>query len=411
MIRVRIILSLGVLAACLLVTAGLAARADDPATKPETKPADAAAPAKDAATKPTAKPKRELAPAQAALRDLVREVVAMHQKDVFSLQSNSATEIMNYCLAFGCGTEVSLGDSNGQRVNGITCLCYNYSCGGFELLDVMSDRHIAARIGYGYQEHPGEFLAMLAMARVPENYPLCVGKDTRSVADLIESEKLACREGSDLSLRLIGLSFYVDEPEWKNDLGETWSIERIMKEEVAQPVVTAPEGGLNRLMGLSYAIARRTKRGQPIDGQFQRARQYVAEFHDFALQLQNSDGSWGPYFLAAKGASQDAGSQLRTTGRVLEWLAMSLPDDKLADAPIAAAVEYVARLLGSQRYQWNTPSLSTREIAAAGHALHALAVYDERVFKPADAPPAAKPAADKPSPSTASRDAQSSERQ
>ena len=144
------------------------------------------------------------------------------------------------------------------------------------------------------------------------------------MADLVEAEKLACRSGSDLSLKLIGLSYYVDEPEWKNDLGETWSIERIIREELGQPVVTAPEGGLNRLLGLSYAVARRAKRGQPIDGQFERAEKYTADFHAFALQLQNADGSWGPQFLAARSMSPDAASQLRSTGRVLEWLAISL---------------------------------------------------------------------------------------
>lgn len=403
MIRVRRILPLGVLAVSVFMAAELVARAEDAASKPETKPADAAAPDKDAAAKPPAKPKRQLTPALAKLRDSVRQTLATHQKDAFNLQGNSATEIMNYCLAFGCGTEVSLG--NGQRINGITCLCYNYPCAGYKLLR-MSDKHVAARIGYGYQERPGEFLAMLALSRVPDNYPLHVGKDTRSVADLVETEKLACRQRDDLSLRLIGLSFYVDEPEWKNDLGETWSIDRVVREEVAQPVVTAPEGGLNRLMGLSYAIARRAKRGQPIEGQFDRARKYVAEFQKFALQLQNSDGSWGPYFLAARSTSQNAASQLRSSGRVLEWLAMSLPDEKLDDARVTAAVAYVARLLRSQRYRWNVPSLSTREIASAGHALHALAVYDERVFRPADAP-AEKPAAEKPSPAAASRDVKS----
>ena len=247
----------------------------------------------------------------------------MHQKQAFNTQQNSATEIMNYCLAFGCGTEVSLGGSDGQRINGITCLCWNYPCGGFDMLTHSQD-HIAARIGYGYQEHPGEFLAMLALSRVPAEYPVRVGKDTRSVADVVEAEKLACRSGSDLSLDLIGLSYYVDEPEWKNDLGETWSIERIIREELGQPVVTAPEGGLNRLMGLSYAVARRAKRGQPIDGQFERAEKYTADFQAFALQLQNADGSWGPQFLAARSMSPDAAGQLRSTGRVLEWLTISL---------------------------------------------------------------------------------------
>jgi hypothetical protein len=402
----------GILTACLFATAGLLARAEDAASKPEAKPADAAAPAKDTASPakdavapPPAKPKPELSPALAAVRDQVRSTLAMHQKLSFNTRENSATEIMAYCQAFGCSAEVSLEGSNGRRINGVTCLCWNYPCAGFEILG-LSQGHIAARVGYGYQEHPGEFLAMLALARVPSDYPVRVAHDTRSVADVVEAEKLSCRSGSDMSLKLIGLSYYVDEPEWKNDLGEAWSIERIVQEEVTQPVVTAPEGGLNRLMGLSYAVARRAKRGQPIDGQFQRAQKYVTDFHAFALQLQNSDGSWGPYFLAAKSTSPDMASQLRSTGRVLEWLAMSLPDRQLEDAHVVNAVECVARQLGSQRYQWNTPSLSTREIVAVGHALHALTVYDERVFKPADA--VEKPAADNPPSAAAQRDAKAS---
>ena len=142
----------------------------------------------------------------------------------------------------------------------------------------VAQKHIAARIGYGYQEHPGEFLAMLALSGVPSDYPVRVGKTVRTVADLVEAEKLGCRTGGDLSLRLVGLSYYVDEPEWKNDLGETWSIERMIEEELAQPVVTAPEGGLNRLMGLSYAVARRIKRGQPIDGPVRAGREVHGRF-------------------------------------------------------------------------------------------------------------------------------------
>jgi hypothetical protein len=399
MIRVYGILAAGVLAACFLT----AAHAEDAAAKPEGK----VAPAKDAAAPAATKPKRELSPELTNLRDFVRQALATQQKQAFNTQQNSATEIMNYCLGFGCGAEVSLGGSDGQRINGITCLCWNYPCGGFDMLTRSQD-HLAARIGYGCQERPGEFLAMLALSRVPAEYPVRVGKDTRSVADLAEAEKLACRSGSDLSLKLVGLSYYVDEPEWKNDLGETWSIARIIREEIGQPVVTAPDGGLSRLLGLSFAVARREKRGQPIDGQFERAQKYTAEFQTFALKLQNADGSWGPQFLAARSAGPDLSSQLRSTGRVLEWLALSLPDKKLEDPRVMKAVEYVAGVLGSQQYQWNTPSLSTRDIAAVGHALHALNVYDTLVFRPPDVPPAEKPAADK-QPATASRDANATE--
>jgi hypothetical protein len=399
MIRIHSIVTASIVAACLFVPAAFLSAADDTAAKPDAKPA------KEAVAPAAAQPKRELSPALAALRDQVRRTLAMHRGQSFNTQENSATEVMNYCLAFGCATEVSLEGANGKRINGITCLCWDYPCAGFDMLGLNQD-HIAARIGYGYQEHPGEFLAMLAMSRVQPDYPVRTGKDVRTVADLIEAEKLGCRSGSDISLTLIGLSYYVDEPNWQNDLGETWSIDRIVQEEVAQPVLTAPEGGLNRLMGLSYAVARRAKRNQPIDGQFERAQKYTTDFCEFALQLENSDGSWGPYFLAARSTSPDAASQLRSTGRVLEWLALSLADKRLEDARMIRAVEYVSRLLGSQRYQGSASSLSTREIASVGHALHALNMYDERVFKPADVP-TEEPAADNAPPTAASRDAKS----
>lgn len=395
------VLKPGVFAVFLLVPAGRLGAADNTAFQPEGNATEAASPVNET----TPPPAKQLSPAMIALRDRVRRTLATHQQQAFSTRENSATEIMSFCLAFGCGTEVLQEGQGGKRINGITSLCWNYPCAGYEVLTAVQG-HIAPRIGYGYQEHPGEFLAMLAFARVPPDYPVRLGKSVRTVADLVEAEKLGCRAQSDLSLRLVGLAFYVDEPEWTNDLGERWSLDRMIQEELTQSVVLAPEGGLNRLLGLSYAVNRRAKRQQPLDGQFGRAEKFVADFHDFALRLQNADGSWGPSFLASRSTSQDAAVQLRSTGRVLEWLALSLPEKQLEDARVLKAVEYVTSLLSSQRYQWNAQALTTREIVSLGHALHGLMVYDSRVFKPADAPE--KPVAAQEQPATASSDAQPS---
>ena len=407
-------------AAFVILASGTALMAADAPEKTETQPEKAAA-----QTKPT------LRPEMSELRDRVRGVLTAQADQPFNTRDNSATEILSRCLAFGCDSEVSLESPQGQHINGITCLCWNYPCAGSNMLGY--DRgHVAARIGYGFQEQPGEFLAMLALSRVPADYPVRVGKDTRKVSDLVEAEKLGCRAGSDKSLALIGLSYYVDQPSWKNDLGEEWSLARIVKEEIAQSMLAAPEGGLNRLLGLSFAVERRgkqnpsqnaaqppsavqnhsgqpgaavpqetmelTSQGRPIDGQFARAEKYVAEYQDYALKLQNSDGSWGPRFLAARSTSNDPAAQLRTTGRVLEWLVLSLPEERLQDPGVINAVHYLTQLLGSQRYRWNTPSLDTQEIVSLGHALHALTIYDQRVFKPFDT--AEKPAEEKPGPAS-----------
>ena len=335
-------------------------------------------------------PKRELTSAMAALRDRVRRTLVYHHRRPLNTRENSATELMHACLAFGCDTEVYRTTSAGQKkINGIACLCWNYSCAGHQPLVLCQDR-IAGRIGYGCQEHPSQLLAVLALSCVEASYLVRVGEEVRTVADLVESEKLGCRSGTDQSLRLIGLAHYVDGGStWKNSLGEEWSVERIVRDELAQPIVTAAGGGTHRLMGLSYALNRRLQRGQPIDGQFLRAKKLVDDYHDHALTIQNSDGSWGPRLLAAKGASRNQATQLRSTGYVLDWLVLSLPEERLEDPRVVRAVAYLNNLLNSNRYRYRVQSYGTREIGSVMHALHALSVYDERVFSPADpdAPP------------------------
>jgi hypothetical protein len=380
-----------------------------PAAGEKTKdaPTDKKTPAEAEKALPPAKPKRTLSPEMAALRDQVRQTLAMHHRQPFGNQQNTACEIMDFCLAFGCDTEITLAERSGEkRINGITCLCWNYPCAGYEPLTLIDGR-IAARLGYGAQMRPAQMLAMLAFARVQPSYSLRVDGAVRTVADLIESEKRDCRTGGDLSLRLIGLSYYIDEPVWKNSLGEEWSVERIVREVIEQPAPTESAAGMERLLALGYAAAHREKRGLPLDGQFARAKKYVEDFQRYAFPLQNSDGSWG-YFLSGRGVNRDADASLRSTAYVLEWLIYTYPEDKLDDPQLVAAVKYLLPALTNRQYRYNASALSTLDINSYAHALHALTVYDDRYFHPADEEkPAAEPKPDKPAaePATAARSA------
>jgi hypothetical protein len=60
------------------------------------------------------------------------------------------------------------------------------------------------------------------------------------LADLVEHEKKACRASGDMSLRLIGLAYYAKDETWENDLGEVWSVERLVEQELHQPIAGAP---------------------------------------------------------------------------------------------------------------------------------------------------------------------------
>ena len=189
-------------------------------------------------------------------------------------------------------------------------------------------------------------------------------------------------------MRLIGLVRYLGEedPTWQNLQGEDWSIERLVTEELAQPVTTVGSEGPIRLLALAYTIAMRESRDQPITGEYARAVQYLNKYHDFALKLQNRDGSWSAAFLGGRGECRYDKTKLRTTGHILEWLSVSLPDAELYNPKVMQSAALLTSLLSASEYRSYLTNLSSRDISAVMHALHALAIYDNRAFAPFDPP-------------------------
>ena len=221
------------------------------APKPEAAKTAAPKPAAPKAEAPKAVPKKQLTAAQVELRDRIRRTLEAQLQQPFNTRDNTAADLIKFCWAFGCRSEVERGNAPGEKVNAVTCLCWDLPCGGYHLL-ALEDGRIAARVGYGLQDDPAQFLAMLALAHVPTEYPLRAGKTVRTVADLVESEKRACRSGADMALKLVGLSHYAGQETWKNSLDEDWSIKRMVASELARPPVAGP-GGITRLLGLSCA--------------------------------------------------------------------------------------------------------------------------------------------------------------
>ncbi|MBN1590718.1 MAG: hypothetical protein JW888_14490 [Pirellulales bacterium] len=340
----------------------------------------------NAAVKPADPPPLpELTEQMKTLRHAMRQTIASYFAEPFNTRDNTPTNVLQVCMAFGCDAEVRRGSPAGQKLNAFTCLCWNHPCAGRELLRIC-DGEVTAGIGYGLQEYPGQFLAILGLSRVPIEYPLNVGNGEHTVGDLVEYEKKSCRSGEKTSLKLIGLARYLPtDAEWKNDLGESWSISRLIKEELARAADSAPAGGTYRLLALSYAVDRRVKHKQPIDGQFKRAQAYVADVAKYALELQNPDGSWHPGYFAFRGSAGSTVDQLRSTGQILRWLAIGLPEEQLRNPQIVRGVTFLTNSLGSRRYRNYLPSTSNQEIAARLGAVHALVIYDQRLFGPYDA--------------------------
>ena len=314
--------------------------------------------------------KKELTPELKVLREKVRDALAYYYHQPENVASRSPWGAMHAMIAYGVDSELI---SQNQKVNAIGYLCYNGNCNGQTLFWVQNNK-IQTRIGPGVQGHAGQFLAMLAQSRVRTDYPMKADGHDFTVADLIEHEKVTCQPRTELTFKLIALVHYLKSDEkWKSFDRQDWDIPRLIKEELAQPVIGSACGGTHRLTGFSYAVHKRQQRKEPMDGQWLRAQKFIDDYHAYTFRLQNPDGSFSTNWFEGRGDEGPPSRRLETTGHITEWLAYSLNDEEVRDPKMIKAVDYLANLLLDGRNEkWS--------IGPLGHGLHALAIYDERVF-------------------------------
>lgn len=349
----------------------------------QTEPA-AAAPSEPSPSEPVNKP--ELSREMVALRDRARTTIRTVAGQSLSMREHTPAQLMDACLAFGCTLEIRDGSAAGKNTSAVGALLWNFNCGGYRLMAIDGGRPLP-RVGYGLQQYPSQLLATLAQARVATDYEIRIGQYQGTVADLVEDEKAACRRGANSPHRLIGLSYYLrDEREWTAADGETWSISRLAGEELARRADPADVQSVHQLYALSLALARETSRKEPLDETLLRVREYLVKYHDYAFRVQNADGSWNEFFFAFQGPSRSELGALRSTGHILEWLAMSLPEDRLAEPSMVRAVGYTTSLV-SKHAARGTSALSPRDFESVMHAIRALSIYDARFFAPQSAQP------------------------
>jgi hypothetical protein len=324
------------------------------------------------ATESTTKtePEPALTPELIQLRERVRDCLGYYFNQQENVVDHSPWGVMHILIAYGVDTQVY---ASGRKTNAIGYLCFNGTCRGQQLFFVNRNK-LETRIGPGVQGHDGQFLAMMAQSRVKIDYPMHVDGRNFTIRDLIEYEQQTCEAGTELTFKLIGLSHYLDtDTKWRNQAGEPWSIPRLIKEELAQPIIGAACGGTHRLMGFNYAVRKREKEGKSMDGQWLRARKFLDDYFEYTFYLQNQDHSFSTDFFRGRNSYGDVNQRIETTGHILEWFLASLSDKQLRDPRVIKGVDYLTKLMMQNRdHEW--------EIGPKGHALHALAIYSERVF-------------------------------
>lgn len=310
----------------------------------------------------------------AQLRREISSVLEFYRRQTPDVRQRDPWEMMHWVVGYGAEAQVQVPSRRTAASYGaVSWLCNSGPCAGESLLIVERGAPVA-RKGVAVQGHYGQFLAILAQTGVPAEFPLRIRGKRFTVADLVETEKRGCEADMELTFKLIGLAHYLDtDATWRTPDGQTWSISRLISEEIDQPINGVACGGTHRLMGLSYAVRKRLEEGRELSGEFERAYHYVRDYHEYAFALQNRDGSFSTEWLKRRAYRVDPDRWIQTTGHILEWLVYSLPERELTDEDTVRAVRFLTRTLASGRNrEW--------EIGPQGHALRALRLYEQRVF-------------------------------
>ncbi|TWU58691.1 hypothetical protein Poly51_14700 [Rubripirellula tenax] len=310
------------------------------------------------------------------LQGVMRSCLAYYHNKAEIANERSNWGMMHAIMVYGIDTQVKV---DNRSYSTIAWIAGNNACRGQRLLTTKNDR-IVAKSGVGLQGHQGQMLAVFSLCDVPTDYPLYADGKKFALSDVIREEQLACKSGEELTFTLIGLSHYMDtDATWKAEDGSPWDFERLIREELAQPIVGAACGGTHRLMGFAHALRKRRAEGKPIDGQWKRAETFTEDFIDYAYRLQNRDGSMSTDWFEGRENDDDMDRKVQTTGHIVEWLLTVTPDSQLQNPRLVAAIRYLLTSMHSERdHDWS--------IGPKGHALRSLAMYYDRVYRP-DTPP------------------------
>jgi len=228
-------------------------------------------------------------------------------------------------------------------------------------------------VGQGHQD---QFVAEMIQWGVAPERPFIVDGKKFTFQDFINHSKMraSTTQKQELSWAVLVVGeHFGTEHAWTNERGESITMEDVLRYELKQDMDTAACGGTHRLFGLTWVLHRHKERGHKIDGVWKDVVAALEQHKLNAKKQRNGDGCFSTDYFKGRGDKDDIPLRISTTGHILEWLALYLPDKELREPWVEDAAAALARLV-----------LISAEDAIEGgalyHAAHGLHLYHDRAF-------------------------------
>ena len=154
-------------------------------------------------------------------------------------------------------------------------------------------------VPYAFQGHVNQFMAILTMANLPLDHRFKVDDGRKSVTmqDMLNHTKMVVNDNEEVAWTIWFLTHYIEpDATWTTQLGEPWSMERLVRKQMNEPHEQAPCGGTHGLFALSYNRNAYLQKYGQLRGTWLESNQRIEQFIEATRRMQNGDGSLSSEF-------------------------------------------------------------------------------------------------------------------
>jgi len=306
------------------------------------------------------------------LLKLVEEAIEISGRRYLIANEHSPWQIYHGLNAFRRDFQLEL---NGQLVSAVDWLSTTnpqFRDSAWFEKTVHGGRAHRYTVPYHFEGHPNQSLALMVICNLPRDHQFAVDDGVITVNDIVNNAKVTLNPREEQTWTLWFLTHYLDSDEtWMTRYGETWSLERLVQDQIQTQVTKAACGGTHNLYALAVARNNHLRKGGNLRGVWMQADYKIKRYIVAARSLQRRDGSFPTMYFRGYGNPKTFSEQIASSGHMMEWLMVAIEDSQMDDEWVERGIRYIAQKLIDHRDE-------SAECGPLYHAVSALMLYRDR---------------------------------